>query len=1135
MKKWLLAMGVVLCLAAAGLSSTVALANGNAPGTTAEDPLTVPEEGYAFENGTIYGISAQWFEEQLTPENAQTHLYVQVELPRKINGQDVTRVGECAFTLGWSSEKDKSDDAIHSYDGRGYRFTVVGVADLSQAPVESIGKQAFSGCASLEGVILPETLKELGTKEAGSVFADCTGLQFVRTAGSGGDTGFQLPDGLETIGRQCFIRAFAQPVDAVIPASVTTVGTEAFYTDMVHHVVVLASDLSGYEGSAFKRSGYDERIIVLPNAQSYKSYVERGTNNSMREAMSYPYTAEFLNEGSIAGRTENHLYGQPLNTRFDPVSFSISTDADYALPAMTPPAGGWEPGYTGGWTFDGRMVITSQTVIGYYTYERDKCQDIISFVLQPIVAPPQVLPIVDGVPVEDGSLDVTVYDNGTHTIGVQVNHPLEEEPANPEAGDVYVDFRYYWTDVAGSFTGPRSGGDGQGGVAGWPDAGFNEWDWAYNTIPIEGPQHARSGDAYYMVEIEGYYTTYDPDSGWSKGVLFFKTASTIFGGAGEETNYYPPYCFRVDVEEDPNYQRYEIAVEQTGEGSVTVDPQQAEYDAGEEIMLKLTSGSAGKIGEYSIVNSTTGQAVPYSLGGGNGQTYQQLFFDMPDSDVVIQVEFVPYSYEIDVNTDGPDPKVVEFGTVEEGYAAAPQARKIYVDNVGDRDVHISLPTAQGYEITPGEAYGWSGDVATVYWGDYVVISIRPEVGLPAGNYDRTITITTDQGTSDIITVKFSVVKMYELTVEGGSGSGRYPAGAQVAIAADPVLGGKNFYQWTTASGGTFADPYSPATTFTMPAENAAVSAVYRDAGSSQGGGSRSYTLRYDTNGGESLPPEGKRSSWTKEYEDLPLPHRTGYIFRGWYYDGALGDLVEEDVSVDRSSVTLYAKWEKDPGDPGNNGVSAWLNTREHNAYLNGYGDGMFRPDDNMTRAQVAQMFYNLLLEKEVPITVSFADVPPDAWCAQAVNTLASLGIAQGIGGGSFAPDRPITRAEFTVMAMRFTNGEGGGTGGFSDVGEEAWFYDQVMGAVRYGWITGYEDGTFRPDRAITRAEVSVIVNRMLGRAADEDYVDRHEEQLRQFPDVLPNTWAYYSIMEAANSHRYTRDGGGETWTGAAEE
>ena len=155
--------------------------------------------------------------------------------------------------------------------------------------------------------------------------------------------------------------------------------------------------------------------------------------------------------------------------------------------------------------------------------------------------------------------------------------------------------------------------------------------------------------------------------------------------------------------------------------------------------------------------------------------------------------------------------------------------------------------------------------------------------------------------------------------------------------------------------------------------------------------------------------------------------------------------------------------------------------------------------------------------------------------AEAAQVLAALDIMVGDENGDLALDRTITRAEFTVMAMRFTNGEGGGTGGFSDVGEEAWFYDQVMGAVRYGWITGYEDGTFRPDRAITRAEVSVIVNRMLGRAADEDYVDRHEEQLRQFPDVLPNTWAYYSIMEAANSHRYTRDGGGETWTGAAEE
>ena len=108
----------------------------------------------------------------------------------------------------------------------------------------------------------------------------------------------------------------------------------------------------------------------------------------------------------------------------------------------------------------------------------------------------------------------------------------------------------------------------------------------------------------------------------------------------------------------------------------------------------------------------------------------------------------------------------------------------------------------------------------------------------------------------------------------------------------------------------------------------------------------------------------------------------------------------------------------------------------------------------MTRAQAAQMFYNLLLDKDVAITVSFSDVAENAWYAEAVNTLASLGIVDGVGGRLFAPERAITRAEFTVIAMRFAHLDTGGENIFSDVSRSDWFYDQVVGSVKYGWING---------------------------------------------------------------------------------
>lgn len=223
--------------------------------------------------------------------------------------------------------------------------------------------------------------------------------------------------------------------------------------------------------------------------------------------------------------------------------------------------------------------------------------------------------------------------------------------------------------------------------------------------------------------------------------------------------------------------------------------------------------------------------------------------------------------------------------------------------------------------------------------------------------------------------------------------------------------------------------------------------------------------------------------------------------------------------------------EDQPANPDDTGVSDWLNTKDHLAYLAGYPGGTFGPDQNMTRAEAAQMFYNLLLEKDVEITVEFEDVPADAWYAKPVNTLASLGILSGVGNGRFDPERSITRAEFTVIAMKFANTSGGGVNIFSDVNEDDWFYSAVVDSTQYGWINGYPDGTFRPEATISRAEVTVIVNHMLGRAADRPYVIAHEKELNTFGDVNRGHWGYFHIAEATNAHEYHTEDGTESWTG----
>ena len=291
-----------------------------------------------------------------------------------------------------------------------------------------------------------------------------------------------------------------------------------------------------------------------------------------------------------------------------------------------------------------------------------------------------------------------------------------------------------------------------------------------------------------------------------------------------------------------------------------------------------------------------------------------------------------------------------------------------------------------------------------------------------------------------------------------------------------------------------------------------------------------YTLHYVTNGGNYLSDETKNNKWVKEYEDLPTPVRDGFTFGGWYWDLRLTEPVTGDVSVDKTTVTLYAKWKNNQDyDPDHTGVSNWLETGQHNAYLSGYPDSTFGPDRNMTRAEVAQMFYALLLDKDVTIMASFSDVPADAWYAKAVNTLASLGMLGGYPDGTFRPDAPITRAEFAAIALAFAYDPVNASCSYTDVNTAAWYYIYVAQATTYGWIGGYPDGTFRPNNSITRAEVCVIVNNMLGREADQDYIDRSSAALADFVDLSGSHWAYYTIMEATNTHDYTSTSAGETW------
>lgn len=230
------------------------------------------------------------------------------------------------------------------------------------------------------------------------------------------------------------------------------------------------------------------------------------------------------------------------------------------------------------------------------------------------------------------------------------------------------------------------------------------------------------------------------------------------------------------------------------------------------------------------------------------------------------------------------------------------------------------------------------------------------------------------------------------------------------------------------------------------------------------------------------------------------------------------------------TVTIMLNVKGLVNDPDVTGVSKWLETEDHIQYLFGYPDDTFGPGRNMTRAEAAQMFYSLLLNKDADKSITFSDVSDGDWFGEAVHTMAAIGILSGYPDGTFLPNQPITRAEFTTMAMKFTNLDQIGVSDFSDVSMDNWFYNFVVGASKYGWISGYPDGTFLPNANITRTEVTCIVNNMLGRFPDEAYISDEQNDINSFVDLADSYWGYYPIMEATNSHDYTKDGQTETWT-----
>ena len=202
-----------------------------------------------------------------------------------------------------------------------------------------------------------------------------------------------------------------------------------------------------------------------------------------------------------------------------------------------------------------------------------------------------------------------------------------------------------------------------------------------------------------------------------------------------------------------------------------------------------------------------------------------------------------------------------------------------------------------------------------------------------------------------------------------------------------------------------------------------------------------------------------------------------------------------------------------------------LNTEDHYSYIIGYSDGTLQPYGTITRGEVATIFFRLLTDDSREEWWSqvndYSDCNSDLWCNNAISTLSNMGIIDGFSDGTFRPYAKITRAQFAKIAVGFfeTTREDY-QGYFTDVDIDAWYTEYVEAAARVGLIEGFNDGTFRPNTNITRAQACVIVNRALGRAPDEDRL-LDEDEMITWPDNNPDDWFYADMQEATNSHDYT--------------
>lgn len=1120
-------------------------------GATAADPYELPEEAFLWEKSgektTLIGVSPTWYKKNVTDKNID---FVSVKIPTttvKIGPsfagaygsshsgynsdgiqEDSTNISGKLVAVDFSQATELKTIDVQAF---GYVSNLTGVINLSNTKVEEILGNAFKGTA-ITGVILPATLKRVGNDNANSsgdasVFGQCKDLAYIRVAGGDPNAVLELPSSLQLIGYTGFLLDGTQiertmktnPFVIKIPASVTEMQHTAIGFDDLGAVrkAQYCFDETDFSGTNFQNdclfnSSYTNNwgVARFASKEAYDSFIGKYSGSS--NFYGYP-TYEFTLEFKDTSIAQTKLWGQSIQYEKGSDNY-WKLNTGYALPDAPT---GQEPaaGQVGYWELNGDKLKADSKLpatpaatplTAVWKVETKLAEPTIAYTLNGKV---------QGYMTDSKwkVLEVPYVNGQPGTIGVQVDHPLLKE--NHGTDDNYVYFKYRWLDVNSMQLGSRSQNI-EGGSGFYNRTTRTAPDVKYNEIPIRNSGDNRvgtggypTGYTFYICDIYGYHV----QNGAEKLFYAANYFSDSFAGRME-----PEY---VDPEGRQDY--LYISAKFLDVWTITFD---------------LNGGTAPEGVDYSPVQVKKGKAYPtpteplkpgYTCWGwkekdGTKEYYLGMAIEK-DQDVTLVAQYDPNNYTIkyEPNLTGAT------GTV------GPQT---YEYDTADFKL-----TTDTFTNTTKDFLGWSltADATTA---DYVpgaaindalkaamVASADGTVTLYAVWKDKTThTVTFNAGTNGSF-ANTSDPLIRQVVIEGLSVTG---------VPAVTANSRYRFDGWKLAGDTTGKVYTNDEVKAVVINGNMTFTASYTYVGGSSGGGGgsvSSYIIKATAGANGSISPNGTISVSRGANKTFSIKANAGYEIADVRVDGTSVGAVRtyefKNVTKAHEIYATFQKTENEPeqevADPEKTGVAGLLETVKHNAYLHGYGNGEFGPNNNMTRAEAAQMFYNLLREKNVTVTVRFTDVPDDAWYATAVNTLASLGILKGVGEDKYDPTRAISRAEFAAIATRFAKVNLEGSTPFDDVSDTDWYYNAVLTAVNYGWINGYGDNTFRPYNTVTRAEVTTIVNRMLARRADKDFVADHIHNMRTFNDVDSSFWAYHYIMEATNGHDYDKNEHKEIW------